>query len=76
MRAIEAYEREGADLWPAFALRGLALVDALEGRVEEARGLSTRGLELASQGGDIVVAILHRSILGFVALSVQRRRGG
>ena len=34
-RAIEAYAREGADLWPAFALRGLALVDALEGRVEE-----------------------------------------
>jgi DNA-binding CsgD family transcriptional regulator len=70
-RAIEAYAREGADLWPAFALRGLALVDALEGRVDEARELSTRGLELASQGGDIVVAILHRSILGFVALSVQ-----
>jgi len=63
--------REGADLWPAFALRGLALVDALEGRVDEARELSTRGLELSSQGGDIVVAILHRSILGFVALSVQ-----
>ena len=70
-RAIEAYAREGADLWPAFALRGLALVDALEGRVDEARELSTRGLELAFQGGDIVVAILHRSILGFVALSVQ-----
>jgi DNA-binding CsgD family transcriptional regulator len=70
-RAIEAYAREGADLWPAFALRGLALVDALEGRVDEARELSTRGLELAVQGGDIVVAILHRSILGFVALSVQ-----
>ena len=70
-RAIEAYAQEGADLWPAFALRGLALVDALEGRVDEARELSTRGLELASHGGDIVVAILHRSILGFVGLSVQ-----
>jgi len=69
-RAIEAYRREGEDLYPAFALRGLALVDALEGRVEEARELSTRGLELATDAGDLVVGTLHRSILGFVALSV------
>jgi DNA-binding CsgD family transcriptional regulator len=68
-RALEAYEREGADLHPAFALRGLALVDALEGRVDEARQLSCRGLELATERGDLVVALLHRQILGFVALS-------
>ena len=70
-RAIEAYRREGADLYPAFALRGLALVDALEGRVDEARELSQRGLELADEAGDLVVATLHRNILGFVALSVR-----
>ena len=70
-RAIEAYGREGADLYPAFALRGLALVDALEGRVDEARRLSQRGLELADEAGDLVVATLHRNILGFVALSVR-----
>ncbi len=75
-RAIEAYRREGADLYPAFALRGLALVDALEGRVDEARELSQRGLELAGEAGDLVVATLHRNILGFVALSVGRRRRG
>lgn len=69
-RAIEAYRREGADLYPAFALRGLALVDGLEGRVDEARDLSQRGLELADEAGDLVVATLHRNILGFVALSV------
>ena len=69
-RAIETYRREGADLYPAFALRGLALIDALEGRVDEARRLSTRGLELAGEAGDLVVATLHRNILGFVALSV------
>ena len=69
-RAMEAYRREGADLYPAFALRGLALVDALEGRVDEARELSRRGLELAAQAGDLVVATLHRNVLGFVALSV------
>jgi DNA-binding CsgD family transcriptional regulator len=68
-RAVEAYEREGAELYPAFALRGLALVDALEGRVDEARRLSGRGLELAVERGDLVVALLHRHILGFVALS-------
>lgn len=68
-RAVEAYEREGAELYPAFALRGLALVDALEGRVDEARRLSGRGLELAIERGDLVVALLHRQILGFVALS-------
>jgi DNA-binding CsgD family transcriptional regulator len=69
-RAIEVYRREGADLYPAFALRGLALVDALEGRVDEARELSQRGLELAGEAGDLVVATLHRNVLGFVALSV------
>jgi ATP/maltotriose-dependent transcriptional regulator MalT len=70
-RAIETYRREGPDLYPAFALRGLALVDALEGRVDEARDLSQRGLELAGEAGDLVVATLHRNILGFVALSVR-----
>ena len=44
-------------------------MDALEGRVEDARRLSVRGLELAEQTGDLVVAILHRQILGFVALT-------
>ena len=69
LRAVEGYEREGEDVYPAFALRGLALVDALEGRLEEARELSTRGLELAEGKGDVVVTILHRQILGFVALT-------
>ena len=68
-RALEAYEREGGELWPAFALRGVALVDALQGRVEDARRRSTQGLRLATEAGDVVVAILHRQILGFVALS-------
>jgi DNA-binding CsgD family transcriptional regulator len=68
-RALEAYAREGAELWPAFALRGIALVDALQGRVEDARRRSADGLRLATASGDLVVAILHRQILGFVALS-------
>jgi DNA-binding CsgD family transcriptional regulator/tetratricopeptide (TPR) repeat protein len=68
-RAVEAYSREGGDLYPAFALRGLALVEALEGHVDEARDLATRGLELATSRGDVVVSVLHRQILAFVALS-------
>jgi DNA-binding CsgD family transcriptional regulator len=68
-RAMETYEREGIDHYGAFALRGLALVEALEGNVAEARRLSLRGLELADGEGDLVVANLHRGILGFVALS-------
>ena len=68
-RAMETYEREGIDHYGAFALRGLALVEALGGNVAEARRLSLRGLELADGDGDLVVANLHRGILGFVALS-------
>ena len=68
-RALAAYEREGAELWPAFALRGVALVDALQGRIADARRRSAEGLRLALDAGDLVVAILHRQILGFVALS-------
>lgn len=68
-RAIDAYSREGGDLYDAFALRGLAFVEALEGNVEEARRLSREGLELTTRRGDVIVAILHRGILGFTALS-------
>ena len=68
-RAMETYEREGVDHYGAFVLRGLALVEALGGNVAEARRLSLRGLELADGEGDLVVANLHRGILGFVALS-------
>ena len=38
--------------------------------MDEARELSQRGLELADEAGDLVVATLHRNVLGFVALSV------
>jgi DNA-binding CsgD family transcriptional regulator len=70
-RALESYAREGPDLWPAFALRGLALVAALQGHVEEARNLSSRGLDLATASGDLVVAILHRQVLALISLSTD-----
>ncbi len=69
-RAVESYNREGVDLYPAFALRGVALVAACQGRVDEARELATRGLELAQGHGDLVVSILHLEVLGFLAISL------
>ena len=67
--ANEGYGREGADVFPSWRLRGLALVAAHEGRTEEARRLATEGLDLALANGDLVLAVYHRHILGFVALS-------
>ena len=73
---METYEREwGIDHYGAFALRGLALVEALEGNVAEARRLSLRGLELADGEGDLVVANLHRGILGVRRAVDERHRG-
>ena len=67
--ANEGYGREGADVFPSWRLRGLALVAAHEGRTEEARRLGTAGLDLALASGDLVQEVYHRHILGFVALS-------
>ena len=67
--ADEGYGREGADVFPAWRLRGLALVAAYEGHAEEARRLASEGLELAIASGDLALEVYHRHILGFVALS-------
>ena len=67
--ADEGYGREGANVFPSWRLRGLALVAAHDGRAEEARRLSTEGLELARASGDLALEVYHRQILGFVALS-------
>ncbi len=68
--ADEGYGREGADVFPAWRLRGLALVAAHDGRTEEARRLATEGLDLALASGDLALEVYHRHILGFIALSV------
>ncbi|HEU0243408.1 MAG TPA: AAA family ATPase, partial [Candidatus Limnocylindrales bacterium] len=68
--AIEGYEREGRDLHPAWALRGVALVAALEGRVADARRDAEAGLRVATERGDDVLTVFHHHILGFVALSL------
>ncbi|HEY7937710.1 MAG TPA: AAA family ATPase [Candidatus Limnocylindrales bacterium] len=67
--ANEGYGREGADIFPSWRLRGLALVAAHDGRTDEARRLATEGLELALASGDLALEVYHRHILGFVALS-------
>jgi DNA-binding CsgD family transcriptional regulator len=68
--ALEGYEREGIDLHPAWGLRGVALVAAHQGRLDEARGWADEGLRYATDRGDVVIAAFHRHILGFVALSI------
>src|SRR4029077_18251705 len=69
--AMEGYDREGTNLMPSWRLRGVALVAAYDGRVDEARRLAKQGLELALADGNLVVATFHRHILGFVALSLE-----
>jgi DNA-binding CsgD family transcriptional regulator len=67
--AVEGYAHEGADVFPAWRLRGVALVAAHRGRLDEADRLSTEGLELSLASGDLALEVYHRQILGFVALS-------
>lgn len=68
--AVDAYAREGAEVNPAWALRGVALVAAHQGRVEDARRFASEGLRLARNSGNPVLQTMHCHILGFVALSV------
>ena len=45
---MEGYQREGAEVHPAWALRGLALVAAHDGRLDDARAWATEGARRAS----------------------------
>ncbi|MBI3747556.1 MAG: AAA family ATPase [Chloroflexi bacterium] len=67
--AVEGYAHEGADVFPAWRLRGVALVAAHRGQLDEAERLSTEGLQLSLASGDLALQVYHRHILGFVALS-------
>ena len=67
--AAEEYQREGAEIHPAWALRGLAVVAAHDGRIDEARDWATEGARRAGERGDAVVELFHHQILGFVALT-------
>jgi DNA-binding CsgD family transcriptional regulator len=54
----------------ALVTAGLALVEAMEGRPEEARAISERALESARRLGDQLTALHHRGVLGFLELSM------
>ena len=71
---LEGYAREGADLFPSWRLRGIALVAAHDGRPVLARRLATEGLGLAIERGDLALQVYLRHILGFVALSLGEQR--
>jgi DNA-binding CsgD family transcriptional regulator len=66
--AMAGYEREGLDVHPSWALRGLALVAAHDGRRDEARRWAEEGLERADERGDLVLTIFQHHILGFLAI--------
>ncbi len=68
--ALEAYAREGEDLHPAWGLRGVGLIAAHQGRLDDARRYAQEGLRFAMERGDVVISAFHRHLLGFVALSL------
>jgi len=72
--ALEGYGREGADVFPSWRLRGVALVAAYQGRTDEARRLAGEGLAIAIASGDLALEVYQRHILGFVALSLGEQR--
>lgn len=72
--ALEGYRREGADVYPSWGLRGIALVEAHEGLIEQARRHADEGVRLATRNGDLVLETMHRHILGFAALSMGNHR--
>jgi DNA-binding CsgD family transcriptional regulator len=67
--AMDGYARERSEVHSAWGLRGVALVAAHEGRLDDARTAANEGLRIATERGDVVVAAFHRHILGFAALS-------
>ena len=70
--AMAGYEREGHDVHPSWALRGLALVAAHDGRATEARRWAEEGLARADERGDMVLGIFQHHILGFLAIVGER----
>ncbi len=69
--AMEGYEREGAEVHPAWGLRGIALVAAHDGRLADARRWADEGLRWATDRGDPIMGVFHHHILGFCALSSE-----
>jgi DNA-binding CsgD family transcriptional regulator len=66
--AMAGYAREGHDVYPSWALRGLALVAAHDGRRDDARRCAEEGLARAEERGDLVLTIFQRHILAFLAI--------
>ncbi len=69
--ALAGYMGEGADVHPAWGLRGVALVAAHDGRLADARRWAEEGLQRAAERGDAILEVFHHQVLGFVALSTE-----
>ena len=63
--AMDGYEREGGEIHPAWALRGLALVAAHDGRRDDARRWAEEGLARGDpSAATSSLATFHHHILG------------
>ncbi len=69
--AMEGYEREGVEVYPAWGLRGIALVAVHDGRLADARRWADAGLRWSTERGDVVMAVFHHHILGLIQLSLD-----
>ena len=68
-------ERTAQEDVRAATLYARALVTAHRGEMEMARASAEEGLAMAERMGNLPVALLHRSVLGFLALSVADHAG-
>ena len=68
--AADVAERTGQDTGQAFALGVVALVDALHGRLDEARTVAGEALVLAHRARALPAGDLIESVLGFLELSL------
>ncbi|HXJ67180.1 MAG TPA: AAA family ATPase [Actinomycetota bacterium] len=74
-QAADVAERTGQDTGQAFALGSVALVEALRGRVDEARTVAAHGLVLAQRARALPAGDLLESVLGFLELSLGDANG-
>jgi DNA-binding CsgD family transcriptional regulator len=80
--AAEPLAHEASELWRqggneqeyGSSLCVVATLDALAGRLDQARETARRGLEIAERIGDEIFAIHHRGVLGLIELTAGEPR--
>ncbi|MDP9343396.1 MAG: tetratricopeptide repeat protein [Actinomycetota bacterium] len=73
--SLDAALQTGLDFYRSMALYANALVDALRGRVEQARSAAMQGVQLAERVGSPTTQIQNLSVLGFLDLFMGNPAG-